>query len=322
MRTKVKLLSLILLIALLCAFKPGIIGDMGVAGFKALNWTRSPAGVWSPNPGLGSELVVNGGFDSDVNGWTPLQLNGDTPPTLTSEVGGQSGNYLKITNGGTTTRGSAYQQITVVHYTWYRLTGYGKEIGAYANIGLGTSAGNSAAYLGSGNIAGSWVSQFKGIIVTPNITTFYLNLFDSSGTNSGYDSLSLKPLTMAHLFAVRNYGHQVGFQANLTTSSHIPGGVVVRYSDSNNYVLCWHDGTNLHLDKVVAGVPTSLINAVTAYVAGAQIAIKWNGADTAQAWYAGAQVGADQDVSAVPAGNWAGLFGTDSTVQLTNPAIN
>lgn len=45
-------------------------------------------------------------------------------------------------------------------------------------------------------------------------------------------------------------------------------GVVVRYADVNNYVIAYHDGANAHLDKVVGGVTTPVLNVVSAYAAG------------------------------------------------------
>jgi hypothetical protein len=45
-------------------------------------------------------------------------------------------------------------------------------------------------------------------------------------------------------------------------------GAVVRYQDSSNYVIAYHDGTNAKLDKVVAGVTTNVISATASYSAG------------------------------------------------------
>jgi hypothetical protein len=62
---------------------------------------------------------------------------------------------------------------------------------------------------------------------------------------------------------------------NLSTANQVIGsamirsagaiGIVARYVDSNNYVDCYHDGTNVKCDEIVAGTPTNRISVVTAY---------------------------------------------------------
>jgi hypothetical protein len=48
-------------------------------------------------------------------------------------------------------------------------------------------------------------------------------------------------------------------------------GLVIGYVDASNYIVAYHDGTNVKLDKVVAGVTTPVATAAIAYVAGARL---------------------------------------------------
>lgn len=51
-------------------------------------------------------------------------------------------------------------------------------------------------------------------------------------------------------------------------------GIVLRYLDANNYVYALHNGTNAQLVKVVAGTPTTLVNAAATYSAGARLVVR------------------------------------------------
>ena len=276
------------------------------------NWTYSLAtGVWSPNPTLGSTL-----WDADAAvftgvstyAWAPWGVN-----TISNVANALQITYVADNRGAKVTFGTAADLSTDLSTaTWYVF-----QVDASVNVGTFNMRHRyfTGGFLSRANLANGTHKYAFCPTTTSNdsIETYPMG----AGQVYTLDNLSLKALTTAHLFALRNFGRQVGISANLTMTAGLPGGVEARYSDVNNYVHCWHDGTNLHLDKVVGGTVTSLINTAAAYGAGRAIEIRWNGANTAQAWYNGVQVGADQDVSTVPAGNWAGLFGTDSTVQLS-----
>ena len=67
-------------------------------------------------------------------------------------------------------------------------------------------------------------------------------------------------------------------------------GIIARYADSNNYLIAYHDGTNIHLDKVVDGSTTSLINSAAAYSAGAVVRLSVTGTN-ADLYYNNAKKG-------------------------------
>jgi acyl-CoA thioesterase I len=54
-------------------------------------------------------------------------------------------------------------------------------------------------------------------------------------------------------------------------------GVVGRWVDENNYYMAFHDGTNIKLQVVNAGVVSTLITGVTAYVEGRTIGMRFDG---------------------------------------------
>lgn len=96
-------------------------------------------------------------------------------------------------------------------------------------------------------------------------------------------------------------------------------GIVARYADADNYIIAYHDGTNAHLDKVVAGTPTSLINAAVTYSASARTILSLNGTGV-RLYYNDALIGAQQTVSdaGLQTGTAHGLYTTDTGATFDN----
>lgn len=90
-------------------------------------------------------------------------------------------------------------------------------------------------------------------------------------------------------------------------------GIVARYADSDNYLIAYHDGTNAHLDKVVGGSTTSLINAAAAYSASARTILSLSGTGV-RLYYNDALIGAQQTVSdaGLQTGTSHGIYTTDT----------
>lgn len=105
----------------------------------------------------------------------------------------------------------------------------------------------------------------------------------------------------------------------VVTRSAGNAGLVARYADANNYIIAYHDGTNMHLDKVVAGTPTSLINAATTYSATARTILSLSGTGV-RLYYNEALVGAQQTVSdaGLQTGTAHGLYTTDTGATFDN----
>ncbi len=96
------------------------------------------------------------------------------------------------------------------------------------------------------------------------------------------------------------------------TRSSASLGLVASYVDDENYIYAYHDGTNVKLIKVVATTETTLINAATAYSAGALLSITVDGTSVL-VHYNGAQVGSTQTVgdAGLLTGTRAGMFSSD-----------
>ncbi len=72
-------------------------------------------------------------------------------------------------------------------------------------------------------------------------------------------------------------------------------GILARYADASNYIYAIHNGANVQLIKVVAGTPTTLINAAATYSASARLVLVLSGTK-ARVFYNEAVVGAEQTI--------------------------
>ena len=137
-----------------------------------------------------TNLVTNGGFDSNTNDWDAQ--NG----TLSSESGGQSGNCLKVLQ---TTGSSAYasQDITTVIGKRYRFSFYVKQgnnaNGAHARVGT-SQFGNEVSGDLSLTVTGSFVQH--SIEFTATTTTSYIQVASgfTASTYQLFDTITCVPI--------------------------------------------------------------------------------------------------------------------------------
>jgi len=115
---------------------------------------------------VGSDLVTNGGFDSDTSGWTA-----GTSANLSSVTGGQSGNYLKVENG-IANYGWACQEIAVSVGKQYRVSIYAKKgTAAQGGIYVGSS-GCTATQYGSDDFTDASWTQYTYIFTASTVTVY------------------------------------------------------------------------------------------------------------------------------------------------------
>lgn len=84
----------------------------------------------------GADLIANGGFDSDLSGWTVI----DTAPGVTSVVAGVA--QLSAVGGGAICR--LRQPLTVTASRWYEATfTAGGDLSVSSQVNMGSTAGGS-----------------------------------------------------------------------------------------------------------------------------------------------------------------------------------
>ena len=146
---------------------------------------------------LGGNLIINGNFDSNTTGWTATRN-----AVLSSESGGQSGNYLKVLTGATNSP-EAQETITIEASKKYQFSFYHKDINSsndtpqYAIYDVSNSAYiQNYVNVSSAISSSSWVQQ-TNTFETPSGCTSILLILRHTGTandNSyfGFDTVYVK----------------------------------------------------------------------------------------------------------------------------------
>ncbi len=93
-------------------------------------------------------------------------------------------------------------------------------------------------------------------------------------------------------------------------------GLVMHYTDSDNYQYCWHDGTNFKVIERLAGVETTKLTGAMAYAAGAKAVMVAEANNTIRAFYNNVLRGVDATFNTGLVAQNVGIiwFDTDSTV--------
>ena len=277
----------------------------------SLAWT---GGAISSNknvitPSLGSELVTNGGFDTDTTNWTALYSS------LSSVAGGYSNNALQIeTTAGSVRGGVAYQLISSSGLgKWYTLSLYHKNGTVGGRILVGSPGVNNID-LGNQN-DDNWTNHIYSFRGSQNDTN--LSLLSNSltvGATSLYDSVSVKQLTLSSLFSsVSTSDADVIADANVTLTAGTQAGLVLNLDSTSspaNFIIVYHDGTSVKVDEAVAGVYTNKQTTTVTYSAGATLRAIREGTKL-RVYYNNALVGAELTMTA-NTNTKHGLFSTYS----------
>lgn len=135
---------------------------------------------------LGPELVTNGGFDTNLNGWT---LSGTNLPTW-------SASGIVLTSDGSFFSRARQSFTTIVGLT-YRLTFDVVTPAGSLNVKIGTSAGASNV-LASGNLTSSGARSY---VFFAQSTTTHIELENGSVASPVLDNISIKALPGNHATA-------------------------------------------------------------------------------------------------------------------------
>jgi len=280
-------------------------------------------------PVLGAEIHVQANAASDpnsneANATTGWAASGVPAATLTSDgAAPQVGTYnLKAASAGAGSGRIEYAFTSVVG-TWYRLTCGGKRVGALTTLwsawaNVFNSASNQSLALAWTN----YIFTFRTTTTAPVIRLYVSGASDDEGHT---DNFSLKPITYSSMLQLANFGKtSIAEYATVTLGTINPNfaqcGVAALWdnaSNPQNGLIAYHDGTNAVLEKVLAGVPTAIINVATAYTAGRSVKMIVSGANVSL-WYgvpgSEVQVGTTQTVSdtAIINNKLHGMFSTSS----------
>lgn len=250
-------------------------------GGAGLTWTGATwtvaAGAVTNSPTLGSELVTNGDMSS-ASGWTVgtgwVISGGQATATAASQSLDQNG-ILAIGQ-------------------WY--------IGSFELVSR--TSGNVGMLIGNGDTFSSKSSpgiytRAARCSVSTNVVMTY-----SVIPTLVIDNVSTKLLTLSTLFRSLTVSTpDVLAEAAVTLTAGTQAGLVLNLDDAAtpaNFVIAYHNGVNVLLDKCVAGVYTNLISAAATYSAGAVLRVITStsgGSLKVRVYYNGIFIGTEQTVS-------------------------
>ncbi len=288
-------------------------------------------------PTLGSELVVNPGFEGaydDESGggggtvnvapdWSKRFVETDGTDTLDKETttihGGLASQKIDVDADN---EGVETDLISVVDDTWYYLsmwmyvtTGVAsmRSIGAFMVFSVQDTIGT-----------GSW-EQVLAVARATSTGAWEFGALSSGGAADFFvDDASVKPLTLSTLFAsVETNTADVLVDVDIDTDPDgTQAGVVTNLDDAAtpaNFLIAYHNGVNVKLEKCVAGVYSTLIDTAAAFSAGATLRVIKDD-DEVRVFYNNAVVGTVQTVSdvGIKDNTLHGMFSTDSGNQLDN----
>lgn len=286
-------------------------------GFEALSsiWTAPNGSVSGGNlvisPTLGAELLTDGGLENwasatNLTSWTEI-LTGTS--TINQESAIKNGGSYSVRIDVDASNSIVYieQHITSGSGNlgkWVYISSHqrGSAPGKTSRTGIGGTTGQNGINRNPGT---TWV-QYHSTYRLLNDGTNIVQLSRSNAESASvfFDDISAKQVTLSTCLATVNKG--------LTTRRLLGGGEVVAGTQAGkiaaldsaaspaNFLLCYHDGANVKLEKCVAGTYTSLISKTVTYVAGVlpNLRLRRSGANLlADVTYNNAVVGTQQTIS-------------------------
>jgi hypothetical protein len=274
-------------------------------------------------PTLGAELLTNGDFSAwtgdDPDGWTVGGEVGADPEVCEVGVGESHANcggagtgYANLYTSATANQPTLTQSVLTVN-KWY-----------FGEMVADTIVSGRPQLLVGGVGKDTTIPATVYVSAWAQSTSVVLRTFINTPADATIESVSVKELTLNTLFSsVETSTADVVAQVELDTIvDRCASGMVLNLDDVDNpqnFVLAYHNGTRAKLVKCVAGTNTTVIEAVTAYAAGANLVVVKDGTSYAL-YYNNAQVGATSTISdaGIISNTLHGMFSTYSGNQLDN----
>lgn len=303
----------------------GVAGGIGAGGGNKV-WTGA---TWSVSDGkavntptvTGSELLTNGGFDTNTTGWTP-QAEG----SISSVPGGVSGNCCYHTGAS---QRNFYQKITSTVGLWYEFSFYHKNGTSKGMANFATndysSGGSGLSYRDEINDADWGLSKITQRATTTTLTCYASVASSNSTGNTYYDIMSLLQINSADLFAsVQLSTDNIYSSVNIYRLAGVQSGLVIGLDSTTNplyFIIIYIDNnyttTYIKVDECVNGVYTAKSSTAITYSAGATLTVVKESSTLLRVFYNNAAVGSAVAVTS-NTNTLHGLFSTNSNNSFDN----
>ncbi len=280
-----------------------------------LNPNRSFRATVTVTPVAGAELVTNWNMETGnpPTGW--LAAVATLTGVADERTGGAGVQSLSVANSGAAA-GVGYRAITVGAGSWLLIDGWAKKLTSNVRLQVTKADMSAAMIVGPTISAVNWTeSIFTGRVSQANPLAYIQLISVTAGHAAQVDDFSVKLLSLPSLLALAgDPGTMVGtFCCAPTLTAGTQCGMMIGVDNPLNPkygLLLTHDGTNAHLEKLVNGTWTSLINAAAAYAALRQLKVVHLSGNTYSLWYNSVQIGANQTVDTTGFGNAVCGFST------------
>lgn len=303
----------------------------------ATQWSAFPVYVAAPasvTPTFGASLMEgatdNGNMETGdpPTGWA---ASGDAiiDGVADERTGGAGIQSLSTVIGPGGTAGAIVNGVVLVLNTWYQLSAWLKNIDSTSARAYVVQTGNANL---TGNLvvipAGTWTQGVRtGRCTTGGAANVYLTAFGIAGKEARGDDYILKPITFTSMLGTpQTAGAEGWFEIAPTIPDGFQGGMIFCLDDETNplnWILAYHDRTNLNVIECVAGVQTSLLATAATYGDGRCICVQKIG-NTARVYYGAA--GSEALIGTVTCTATSNVkmatFGSDVSVTYSNLAYH
>jgi len=289
------------------------------------SWTIGANGLVN-NPTLGSELLLNGDFETwssatNAGTWTESIAGASTVNREGSVLHGGSF-ACRLDIDGSNNSALVFQAITNVIGAWYQMSVWAKADSATPAMAMNGGGSDVVKTLSS-----TWAQYFITQRATLTSPTIILKRSSAASRSLYFDDASFKPLTLNQLLILQQGNANPNAVAGAgTIVAHTHCGVAYgfdSYTTPTNGLLAIHDGgTGIQFLKLVGGVWTSLIATTATYVAGLLPKINFLGSNVYQLEYNSVQRGTNQTVTDAGTGIYHGGFSAYSGNVITGVTVN
>lgn len=239
------------------AFPITIDFDGDESSFFDGGWAEAGGNVTNDQIVLGSELVTNGDFASDLTGWN--NLGGSEYNTFEFDAGTM---HLVDTDGASKIAGTD-DNVAVVTGNWCTAS-YTRVVNSGANPKLIV-----AVSLGGGGRLVLKDTSLIGSFRSIDTTNYVVEFQTTAVSDFNVDNVTMKQLTFTSLLNVlkSQFGLSDGFFIDIKVNAVTPDtqiGGIWNYDGANNFGGFTLDATNLKVFKSVAGTYTDLASVAQA----------------------------------------------------------
>lgn len=262
-------------------------------------WALDGSGRAYNVPTLGAELLTDGGLENwttatNLTSWIE-SISGAS--TINRDADASQGAFAARFDIDASNNSAFLRQDVATVNRWFRLDAVAKT-NTSASVSLGTT--NNPWLMA---VTRSLPASYSAYFATGRAINASLIIARSAATGASFyfDDLRFREISLPTTLAtIAGTPTQTAAAKIHTLTTGTQAGVVSLLdsaSNPQNFLIGYHDGTNVRLDKCVSGAYTNLITTAVAFTSLAQIEIRRPSGNTFQLWYNGTQRGTDQTVS-------------------------